>query len=95
MTLTESQRTLLLSALRIARETYLQSAKGMEKLPGFVGVQKQFEMQAYDALELANMIDNAASVEVKEHAPEHTKVRHGKCPVCGHYGEDCTGEVQA
>jgi hypothetical protein len=22
----------------------------------------------------------------------HLKVKHGRCPVCGHYGEDCTGE---
>ena len=21
----------------------------------------------------------------------HPKVRHGRCPTCGHYGEDCTG----
>jgi hypothetical protein len=23
---------------------------------------------------------------------KHPKVPHGKCPVCGHYGEDCTGQ---
>lgn len=25
-------------------------------------------------------------------AIEHPKRLHGLCPVCGHYGEDCTGE---
>lgn len=23
----------------------------------------------------------------------HPKVRHGRCPVCGHYGDDCAGEA--
>ena len=22
----------------------------------------------------------------------HTKVPHGQCPICGHYGHDCTGQ---
>lgn len=28
---------------------------------------------------------------VDPNAP-HVKVKHGRCPTCGHYGEDCTGE---
>ncbi len=23
--------------------------------------------------------------------PEHVKVLHGQCPICHHYGDDCTG----
>lgn len=23
---------------------------------------------------------------------QHRKVQHGLCPVCGHYGSDCTGQ---
>lgn len=29
--------------------------------------------------------------EVQQIAGPHTKVPHGKCPICGHYGEDCEG----
>ena len=24
--------------------------------------------------------------------PKHDKVLHGECPVCHHYGDDCTGQ---
>jgi len=27
-------------------------------------------------------------------AREHRKVQHGQCPVCKHYGDDCTGEEE-
>lgn len=25
---------------------------------------------------------------------DHIKVAHGKCPICHHYGDDCTGTLQ-
>jgi hypothetical protein len=28
-------------------------------------------------------------------APPHPKVKHGQCPTCRHYGEDCTGDDAA
>lgn len=32
----------------------------------------------------------------KKYEPRtHVKILHGLCGVCGHYGEDCTGEVKA
>ena len=27
----------------------------------------------------------------KKRGGSHKRVLHGKCPTCGHYGEDCTG----
>lgn len=29
---------------------------------------------------------------VKQVSGPHPQVLHGLCPVCGHYGEDCTGD---
>lgn len=26
---------------------------------------------------------------------QHKRVLHGKCPVCGHYGDNCTGSLKA
>lgn len=30
--------------------------------------------------------------EVQQISGPHPRVAHGKCPVCGHYGADCTGQ---
>jgi hypothetical protein len=35
-------------------------------------------------------IENAARAIAKAEGT-HTKVLHGECKVCGHFGEDCTG----
>lgn len=32
-------------------------------------------------------------MENNQTAPAHRKVRHGLCPVCSHYGDDCTGST--
>jgi hypothetical protein len=71
MTLTESQRTLVAMSLRIAAEKYSENAEYIRTLPGTSGapqdrLQRQFEQQSKDTLDLANLIDNTESVEVKE-----------------------------
>jgi hypothetical protein len=73
ITLTESQRTLLATSLRVAAEKYNENAdyirkaiKAGEHVAGSERVAKQFDSQFKDAMELANLIDNAESVEVKE-----------------------------
>jgi hypothetical protein len=33
-----------------------------------------------------------ALLAVIDGTPKHAKILHGECPICGHYGLDCTGE---
>lgn len=34
----------------------------------------------------------AVEFDLSEHIPPHPKHGPGLCPVCNHYGDDCTGE---
>jgi hypothetical protein len=37
----------------------------------------------------------ALNLETGETLTTHVKVTHGKCLVCGHFGDDCTGTAPA
>lgn len=38
--------------------------------------------------------ENATASEARTRAPQHPKVGLGHCPVCHHWGDDCTGTAK-
>lgn len=57
---TEDQRTTATNGLRVAAERFLADAKELREVDGRMA--QQFERQALQARELANLIDGAATV---------------------------------
>jgi hypothetical protein len=51
------------------------------------------DMGALSDMEVAELADQAlASLNARFTDVEHPKVPHGRCPICGHYGDDCEGD---
>lgn len=73
MKLTESQRTLVSTSLRIAVEKYKDNAKlvrNMQAGQGYERIAVSFDTQAKDAVELANLFDNAEYAYVNDPVEE-------------------------
>jgi len=78
--------------VNIETDTVVMSVRTKTGAPG--------ELQAH-ALEMRNkaarllsraaLIETASGVIQDASKGRHKAVKHGQCPACGHWGDDCTG----
>jgi hypothetical protein len=79
---------------KLIEQAALELYEALEMAEGFISGFEDDEVQEGINEKLATIraaLDKARGVSKPT---EHVKRQHGKCPVCGHYGEDCTGEVK-